>query len=103
MRIHPVFHASLLEPYHASTILRQIHDPPPPIEVDGEHEYEMKDILDSRKSNRQLQYLVHSHGYDVNECNWELINNLPNAIKKVHEFHRRYPNKPKFAPYGICC
>jgi hypothetical protein len=35
MRIHPMFHVSLLEPYHVSTIPRKIHDPPPPIEVDG--------------------------------------------------------------------
>jgi hypothetical protein len=47
MRIHPMFHVSLLEPYHVSTIPRKIHDPPPPIEVDGELEYEMEYILDS--------------------------------------------------------
>jgi len=37
MRIHLMFHVSLLEPYHASTILGRIHDPPLPIEIDGEH------------------------------------------------------------------
>jgi hypothetical protein len=26
-----------------------------------------------------------------------------NAIEKVHEFHRRYPNKSKSIPYGIHC
>ncbi len=67
MTIHLMFHVSLLEPYHASTIPRRIHDPPSPIEVNGEHEYEMVDILDLRISNRQLQYLDHWHGYDVNE------------------------------------
>jgi hypothetical protein len=36
MKIHHVFHVSLLEPYHASTIPEKIHDPPPPIEVDNE-------------------------------------------------------------------
>jgi hypothetical protein len=52
-------HVSLLEPYHMSTIPRIIHDPLPPIEIDGEHEYEVEDILDSRISNYQFQYLVH--------------------------------------------
>jgi hypothetical protein len=47
MKIHLVFHVSLLELYLASTIPRRIHDPPPPIEVDDEQEYEMEDILDS--------------------------------------------------------
>jgi hypothetical protein len=31
MRIHLVFHVSLLEPYHASMNPRKIHDPLPPI------------------------------------------------------------------------
>ncbi len=44
MRIDHVFHVSLLEPYHMSTIPGRIHDPPPPIEVDGEHKYEVEDI-----------------------------------------------------------
>jgi hypothetical protein len=47
MRIHPMFHVFLLEPYKVFTIPRKIHDPLPPIEVNGEHEYEMEYILDS--------------------------------------------------------
>jgi hypothetical protein len=46
------------------------------------------DILNSRISNRQLQYFVHWHGYDVNERTWELIKNLSNAMDKVCGFHR---------------
>jgi len=54
MKIHLMFHVSLLEPYHASTNPKNIHDPLPPIEVNGEQEYEMDDILDSRIYNWQL-------------------------------------------------
>jgi hypothetical protein len=54
MKIHHVYHVSLLEFYHASTNPEKIHDPPPLIEVYGEHEYEVKDILDSWVSNHQL-------------------------------------------------
>jgi hypothetical protein len=36
MKIHPMFHVSLLESYHVSTIRRKIHDPLPRIEIDGE-------------------------------------------------------------------
>jgi hypothetical protein len=50
--------------------------------------YEMEDILDSRIFNRQFQYLVHWHGYDVNNYTWEPIKNLLNAMEKVHEFHQ---------------
>jgi hypothetical protein len=87
MIIHHIFHVSLLELYHASTILGRIHDPPPPIEIDHEHEHEMDNIFDSRISNCQLQYLLYSHRYDVSECIWELIINLSNDMEKVHEFH----------------
>jgi hypothetical protein len=61
----------------------------------------MEDFLDLRIFNRQLQYLVHWHGYDVNKRTWELIKNLSNAMKKVHEFHQQYPNKPKSILHGI--
>jgi len=54
MKICVMFHFSLLEPRHASTNPRRIHDPLPPIKVDGEQEYEMDDILDSRIYNRQI-------------------------------------------------
>jgi hypothetical protein len=41
MNIHLVFHVSLLEPYHASTIPRKICEPPPLNEVNDEQKYEM--------------------------------------------------------------
>jgi hypothetical protein len=72
-------------------------------EINDEHEYEVECKLDSRIYNRQFQYFVHWHGYDVSECIWELIENLLNAMEKVHEFHQQYLNKPKFIPYGTCC
>jgi len=87
MRIHLVFHVYLLEPYHMFTILERIYDPPPPSEINGEHEYEVEDILDSRILFCQFQYFVHWHGYDVSKHIWEPIKNILNAMTKVHEFH----------------
>jgi uncharacterized protein YifN (PemK superfamily) len=51
MKMHHVFHVSLLKLYHVSTIPRRIHEPLPPIEVEGEQKYEVEDILDSKISN----------------------------------------------------
>jgi hypothetical protein len=42
-----MFHIALLELYHVSTILGRICEPFPPIEVNGEQEYEVEDVLDS--------------------------------------------------------
>jgi hypothetical protein len=62
----------------------------------------MEDVLDSQISNNQLQYLIHWHGYDVNECTWEIINHLMNDMEKVKKFRRQYPSKPKAAPCETC-
>jgi hypothetical protein len=59
MKIQLVFHVSLLEFYHASTILRRTHEPTPPIVINGEQEYEVEEILDSWISHHYLQYLIH--------------------------------------------
>lgn len=32
---------------------------PPPTEINNKHEYKVKDFLNSRLSNQQLQYVVH--------------------------------------------
>ena len=47
MKIHPVFHASLLEIYHESTISGRSQPTPPFVEIDGCEEYEVESILDS--------------------------------------------------------
>ncbi len=87
MKIHRMFHVSLLEPYHVSTILGRTHEPPPPIVVDDEQKYEVEKILNSRISHRQLQYLIHWQGYDISECTWELVENLSSAMEEMKNFH----------------
>ena len=67
MKIHPVFHVSLLEPYKDSTIPGQLQAPPPPIEVDGAEEFEVSEILDSRINCGKLEYLIHWQGSEVHE------------------------------------
>jgi hypothetical protein len=51
MKIHPIFHVSLLEPYHASTIPGKTQKPTPSIILNGEQEYEVEEILDSTISH----------------------------------------------------
>ncbi len=70
MKIHLVFHVSLLEPNHVSTILGRTHEPPSPIIVDDEQKYEVEEISDLRISHHQLQYLIHWQGYDINKHTW---------------------------------
>ena len=95
MKIHPVFHVSLLKPFYASTLPVRLPKPPPPVEIDGIEEFEVDEILDSRILRGRLEYLVHWQGYDINERTLEPAPNLIHASTKVCEFHQRYPTKPK--------
>lgn len=95
LRIHPVFHVSLLEPYIPSTIPDRHVPPPPPITIDDQTEYEVAEILDSKFLRRKLYYLVDWVGYSASERSWEPAAHLLNAPDKVQEFHDRYPNKPR--------
>ena len=94
MRIHPVFHISLLEPYRPNTLPGRTQPPPPPEEVEGELEYELERVLDSKFVQGKLLYLVDWVGYSPEERTWELAAYLESATDAVNEFHRRHLNRP---------
>jgi len=56
MRIHNTFHISLLELYNDNMLPSQLSEPPPPIIIDGEPEYELEEIMNSRLHYTKLQY-----------------------------------------------
>ena len=94
LRIHPVFHSFLLEPYQESTILGRITQPPPPIELEDGPEYVGAAILDSKIVRNKLYYLVDRLGYSPSEHTWEPVENVTNARPLLEDFHRQYPDKP---------
>ena len=81
-------------------IPNQHQTPPPPVVVDGEPEYEISEILDSKLDNRQrackLLYLVRWSSYEGTDegTSWLLAMELAHASKLVSDFHQKYPNKP---------
>jgi hypothetical protein len=94
MRIHPVFHVSLLEPVRPNDIPGRIQDPPPPVVVDDHEEFEVEEILDSRVRYGKLQYFVHWKDWPISSRTWEPQEHLANAPDLVNAFHRTYPSKP---------
>jgi len=59
MKIHLVFHISLLEPASTDPLPGQIQPPSPPVIIEDEPEWEVDEILDSRIVGKTLQYLAH--------------------------------------------
>jgi transposase InsO family protein len=94
MRIHPVFHVSLLERYRESRLVGRAQTEPPPVEVEGELEYEVQEIVDSRIVRGKLKYLVQWEGYSQDERTWEPAEHLQHAVNAVADFHLRHPNRP---------
>jgi hypothetical protein len=98
MRIHPVFHVSLLEPYTPSTIPNRTQPPPPPVVIpeSGDTWYEIQEILDSRYRRKTLYYKIRWKGYDVSEDSWQRYDNVTQVA--IDEFHLKYPTKPGPSP-----
>jgi hypothetical protein len=48
LKIHPVFHVSLLEPYKELSIPSRFQVPPPPNDLERHEEFEVLEILDLR-------------------------------------------------------
>ena len=90
----------MLEPSIPNTIPDQVQTPPPPVLVDGEPEYEISEILNSKLDNRRrlckLLYLVKWSGYEGtdNETSWLLATELGNTPELINHFHHQYPHKP---------
>jgi len=58
-QLYPVFNVVKLTPAPDDLITEwKMEDHPPPIVIDGEAEWEVKEILDSHWHQRRFQYLI---------------------------------------------
>jgi hypothetical protein len=90
--IHDVFNPSLLEPYDSDG--RTAPKLPPPIEIEGQEEYELQANPESGYRRGVFCYLVKYKGYSLEESEWLPAKNLAYAQDLVREFHLLHPNKP---------
>jgi hypothetical protein len=76
---------------HPDPIPGQRPAPPPPTTlVDGEEEYEVEAILDSRMCYNCLEYLLKFKGYDERHNQWEVHSHV-HAKPKIALFHHKHP------------
>lgn len=98
MKIHPVFHISLLKPVGNNSQPGQIIPQPPPVVVAGENEYSIDEILDSRFHWKKLEYLVMWTGY--NAPTWEPVDNMEHdTTTAINTLHSLFPLKLRHNGY----
>ena len=88
-RIHPVFHVSQLEPAIENTIPNRVQSPPPPIEVEGEEEYEVEAILKHRRRGNGYQYLVRWKNFLSESDSWEPAHAFTHAQEILNEYKQK--------------
>ena len=84
IKVHPVRHISELEPEANDPYPGQIVLPPPPVEIDGEEEWEVEEVLDAMIRYRMLQYLIKWTGYDIPD--WRDAKDV-NGLQAIDIFH----------------
>jgi len=103
MQIWPVFHVSLLEPFHSEQFEgRDPIVPDAPI-IEGETSQTMVEIMDSRYVGKQFQYLVRWNELTSNDTSWEAndsIKSHSNYPALTQQFHLLNPGKEKLRRRG---
>uniref|UniRef100_A0A8C5PI99 Uncharacterized protein n=1 Tax=Leptobrachium leishanense TaxID=445787 RepID=A0A8C5PI99_9ANUR len=94
--IDNVFHVSLLKPLTCNRYTR-VHVPPPPVQSQGEEEYEVRAILNSQVVRGILQYLVDWEGYGPEDRAWLPASEV-HAPHLVCQFHAAHPSVPGGRP-----
>ena len=78
--MHPVFHVSLLRRYHAGG---DGVEPPEPVVVDDEDQYEVETILQHRRHHGELEFLIRWKGFDASEDLWLPLSELESCAELV--------------------
>ena len=83
-RLHPIFHINLLRRYRTNGLDYEA----PPLEIDGEEQYEVPAIRKHHVFCGEMQYLVKWTGYDESENLWLTASQL-DSVKQILEAYRR--------------
>ena len=102
IRIHPVFYMSELKPDDPITFEDRNQQPPPPLTVDGQPEYLIERIIDSKckrvRRKCQLQYHVKWVDYPIsnNPSDWILADAFDDPARQAltTAYHTQHSNKP---------
>ena len=86
---------SQLWPYKPPPIPGQQLTPEPPVEIEGEEEYVVEEILDSCLRHNKLEFLVKWEGYMNKKNLWESEDNCGKVCKAIADFYHKYFHAPR--------
>ena len=96
MKIYDVFYPSLLQKASANPFPSQRNDPAAPIIVNNKKEWEVNDILDTKRKgkSRKVQFRVKWKRYNKNKT-WYNASEFEHSKELVDNFYQRNPTKPR--------
>ena len=94
-KIDAPINVSRLRPYKPPTIPGQQITLQPPIDIEGEQEYIVEEIVDSRLQCNKLEFLIKWEGYTDENNSWEPEDNCRNASRAIKDFYKQYPEAPR--------
>ncbi|KAJ1597948.1 hypothetical protein NDA14_000045 [Ustilago hordei] len=84
LRVHDVFHVSMLEPARTSSLPQRAEQPTIPSLPDEDLDFEVEALIDRRSHNGTTEYKVLWRGYSEEAASWEPVENLncPDLIQE---------------------
>jgi hypothetical protein len=92
LSIHPVFHVSLLSPFHEGHAGRA-QAPPPATTVNVQEEFKPERIIDSREQNGRHEFLIKWTGFTEDHNEWKDYEEIKD-LKILKAYARKHPDRP---------